>query len=124
MLITASEGEGFRYEVTDGSDGYLVQRRDTQRGEVEAGETRLFRTAAVAFAYAELLASFNRSAAARIIGACDADSLEAELVAQHSHYAELSEWLRDEGMEASFILAWEERDVERRRRVRVQHCLQ
>jgi hypothetical protein len=116
MLISASEGEGFRYEVAERTDGFLVQTRDTDTGEVEEGETRLFRTAAVAFAYAELLVTFNRFAAAQITGEAGTDLLQAELGAQEALYTELSRRLRDEGLAAQFMLAWEAADTARERR--------
>ncbi len=53
MFIGASEGQVWRYEVTEDPDGFLVSQRDLSTGEIEADESRLFRTAAVAFAYAE-----------------------------------------------------------------------
>jgi hypothetical protein len=116
MLISASEGEGFRYEVAERADGFLVQTRDTDTGEVEEGETRLFRTAAVAFAYAELLVTFNRFAAARMTGEVETDLLEADLGAQEALYVELSHRLRDEGLAAQFMLAWDADDAARERR--------
>lgn len=106
MLITATEGEGFRYEVTDRADGYVVSTRDVDTGEVDAGETRLFRTAAVAFAYAEMLAAFNRYAAARILGDEGQESLQAELEAQLKLFEELSERLRDVGFHTDLFSAW------------------
>ncbi len=116
MVISASEGEGFRYEVAERTDGFLVQTRDSDTGEVEEGETRLFRTAAVAFAYAELLVTYNRFAAARVTGGVGTDELRSELEAQEALYTELSRRLRDEGLAAQFMRAWEAADATRERR--------
>ena len=116
MVISASEGEGFRYEVAARTDGFLVQTRDSDTGEVEEGETRLFRTAAVAFAYAELLVTYNRFAAAQVTGGAETDSLKAELKVQQALYTELSRRLRDEGLAAQFMRAWEAADSARERR--------
>lgn len=116
MLITASEGEGFRYEVMDRADGFLVQTRDVDTGEVEDGETRLFRTAAVAFAYAELLATFNRYAAARIAQDDAADALAVALNAQYALYGELSQRLGDEGLAAHLLIAWDRNEAAQDRR--------
>ena len=66
MFIGASEGHAFRYEVIEDGEGVLVRMRDLATGAVEEDETRMYRTAAVAFAYAELSAAFDRYAAARI----------------------------------------------------------
>src|SRR3954454_13582226 len=58
MLIGASEGQGWRYEVIERPDDYLVRMRDLDTGALEESDGKLFRTAAVAFAYAELSAAF------------------------------------------------------------------
>ena len=68
MLIGVSEGQGWRYEVMEHPDAYLVRMRDLDTGAIEEGDTKLFRTAAVAFAYAELSAAFDRYAAAHVAG--------------------------------------------------------
>ena len=56
MLIGVSEGQGWRYEVIERPDDYLVRMRDLDTGALEESDSKLFRTAAVAFAYADLSA--------------------------------------------------------------------
>jgi hypothetical protein len=43
MLVAACEGHGFRYEVVDCNDGYLVRSRDLDSGYSSEGESKLFR---------------------------------------------------------------------------------
>ena len=107
MLVAASEGQGFRYEVVQCADGYLVRARDLESGHFSENESKLFRTAVVALRYAELSAAFDRCAAARMTGEC-ADSEFAELEAQQTLFGELSRRLSDDGMEAIMVLAWEQ----------------
>ena len=116
MLVAASEGQGFRYEVFERSEGYLVRSRCLDSGAVDDNETKFFRTAAVAFAYAEMSACFDRYAAARMAGD-DAEQQLAELEAQQNLYAEVSRRLCDEGMAAVVLVAWEKaaEDADRRR---------
>ena len=52
MLIATSEGQGWRYEVVDRAEGYLVVPRDLDTGAVEPEGGMLFRTAPMAFAFA------------------------------------------------------------------------
>jgi hypothetical protein len=54
VLIGVSEGQGWRYEVVERPDDYLVRMRDLDTGALEESDSKLFRTAAVAFAYADL----------------------------------------------------------------------
>jgi hypothetical protein len=115
MLVAASEGQGFRYEVVERTEGYLVRSRCLDSGAVDESDSKLFRTAAVAFRYAEMSASFDRYAAARMAGE-DAGAELAELEAQQSLYAELSRRLRDDGMAAMVLEAWQRADEERDRR--------
>ena len=46
MLVAASEGQGFRYEVVERTEGYLVRSRCLDSGAVDEAESKLFRTAA------------------------------------------------------------------------------
>ena len=62
-------------------------------------ESKLFRTAPVAFRYAEMSASFDRYAAARISGE-EAEAEFAELKAQQALFADLTRRLVDDGMVA------------------------
>ena len=117
MLVGASEGLGWRYEVIERTEGFLVRSRDLDSGSVDDNDSKLFRTAAVAFAYAEMSARFDRYAAARIAGDEDADEQLAELEAQQALYADLSARLCDEGMAAIVLAQWEQADeaADRRR---------
>ena len=116
MFIGASEGHGFRYEVIDGGEGFLVRMRDLATGEVEEDETRMYRTAAVAFAYAELSAAFDRYAAARMNGDELAQVMLIELTSQQSLYQDLSRRLGDEGMAAHLLVQWHEEEAAQDRR--------
>ena len=83
MLVAASEGQGFRYEVVERTEGYLVRSRCLNSGAVDDAESKLFRTAAVAFRYAEMSAAFDRYASARMAGE-DAASELGDLEAQQT----------------------------------------
>jgi hypothetical protein len=115
MLVAASEGQGFRYEVVERTEGYLVRSRDLDSGAVDDSESKLFRTAAVAFRYAEMSAAFDRYAGARMAGE-EADVERADLEAQQKTYEALSARLMDDGMAAAILEAWERADEERDRR--------
>ena len=106
MLIGVSEGQGWRYEVVERPDDYLVRMRDLDTGALEESDSKLFRTAAVAFAYAGLSAAFDRYAAARMAGE-DVPKLERALAAQQALYEHISIRLRDEGVSAQVLVAWE-----------------
>ena len=106
MLIGVSEGQGWRYEVVERPDDYLVRMRDLDTGTLEESDSKLFRTAAVAFAYAELSAAFDRYAGARMAGE-DGAALERALAAQRALYEDISGRLRDEGMSVQVLTAWE-----------------
>jgi hypothetical protein len=106
MLIGVSEGQGWRYEVIERLDDYLVRVRDLDTGALEDSDSKLFRTATVAFAYAELSAAFDRYAAAQMAGE-DVAELEHALTAQRALYEDISVRLGDEGMSAQMLIAWE-----------------
>ena len=116
MLIGASEGQGWRYEVMDAEDGFLVRVRDVDTGEVEDAESRLFVTAAVAFAYADVAAAFDRYASARVTGDETAEALLAELHARQALYEDVSRRLGDGGIAAGVLSAWDEAAAQRDRR--------
>ena len=63
MLLSASEGRHWRYEVCEHEDGYLVQMRDLTTGDLDEEFSTIFRTLPVAFAYAEMSAAYERFAA-------------------------------------------------------------
>lgn len=112
MLVAASEGQGFRWEVVERTEGYLVRSRDLDSGSVDESDGRFFRTAAVAFRYAEMSAAFDRYASAGMAGE-EAESELAELEAQQALFAEISRRLADDGMAAMVLDAWARADEER-----------
>ncbi|HVL72640.1 MAG TPA: hypothetical protein VM434_12260 [Beijerinckiaceae bacterium] len=117
MLVGASEGQGWRYEVFQHNEGYLVRSRDLDSGEVEEAEGRVFRTAAVAFAYADMSAAFDRYAAARIDGETEeAEACLAELESRQALFGELSRRLSDEGLALVALAAWVQADESAHRR--------
>jgi hypothetical protein len=106
MLIGVSEGQCFRYEILAQPEGYRVHMRDLDTGAVEDTDVKVFRTAAVAFAYAEMSAAFDRYAAARIAGEAP-EHHAVELEAMKAMFEDLSRRLGDEGMTAQMLVAWE-----------------
>lgn len=110
MLIGACEGQSWRYEVIESAEGFLVRMRDLDSGSLEDREARMFRTAAVAFAFADMSAAFERCAQALVAGE-DADALAVELGATQTLYEDISRRLGDDGVAAQMLAAWE-RDAE------------
>ena len=106
MLFSASEGRHWRYEVCEHSDGYLVQMRDLETGDLHETFATIFRTLPVAFAYADMSAALDRYAAAEL-EAIDDVSFAMELQTTERHFISLSESLQDSGVEGSALLAWE-----------------
>lgn len=96
MLLAASEGRHWRYEVLEHSDGYLVQMRDIETGHLDEEFSTLFRTMPVAFAYAEMSAAFERFAAAELEPA-DEEPYHEELERTERTFASLSGSLHDLG---------------------------
>ncbi len=115
MLVGASEGQGWRYEVVSRSEGYLVRTRDIDTGALDDDESRLFRTASVAFAYAEMSAAFDRYADARVAGE-EAEEQLAELEGKQALFTDLRRRLSDDGMAALVLAAWEDADETAHRR--------
>jgi len=107
MVVGASEGQAWRYEVVERSEGFVVRSRDLETGTVDDTESQLFRTASVAFAYAAMSACFDRFAAA-CVGGEAVDDLWAEVTAKQSLYEDLRRRLSDEAMAARVLVAWEE----------------
>lgn len=119
MLLSASEGRHWRYEVCEHADGYLVQMRDLATGDLDEEFSTIFRTMPVAFAYAEMSAAFERFAAAELEPADD-ESIELDLEETERHFINLSDRLHDAGVNTVTIRAWEmaqERRVEPVRRL-------
>jgi hypothetical protein len=106
MFMSASEGRHWRYEVCEHSDGYLVQMRDLDTGDLDDGFATVFRTLPVAFAYAEMSAAFDRFAAAEIENAAD-EEVALELQVSERNFVDLSDRLHDIGVNSVAIRAWE-----------------
>jgi len=106
MLLSATEGRHWRYEVCEHPDGYLVQMRDLVTGDLDEEFTTIFRTMPVAFAYAEMSAAFERFAAAEL-EAAEEDGIEIDLEATERNFIDLSDRLHDAGVNDVAIRAWE-----------------
>lgn len=112
MLLTASEGRHWRYEVCEHSDGYLVQMRDLETGALDEDFSTIFRTLPVAFAYAEMSAAYERYAASEL----EPETIEIEQVdleTTERHFVDLSDRLHDVGVNGVTVRSWE-REKERR----------
>jgi hypothetical protein len=108
MLLAASEGQHWRYEVCEHSDGYLVQMRDLESGDLDEDFSTIFRTMPVAFAYAEMSAAFERFAAAEM-DLLEDDQIEIDLEAKERSFIDLSDRLQDGGINGVAMKAWEQR---------------
>lgn len=106
MLLATSEGRHWRYEVCEHSDGYLVQMRDLETGDLDEGFSTIFRTMPVAFAYAEMSAAFERYAAAEL-ESIDDEQVEIDLEATERNFIDLSDRLHDAGIDGIAVKAWE-----------------
>jgi hypothetical protein len=113
MLLTATEGRHWRYEVCEHADGYLVQMRDLATGDLDEEFSTIFRTMPVAFAYAEMSAAFERFAAAEIEPVDDERiEIEIDLEAKERSFTDLSDRLHDDGVNGVAVRAWERRTRE------------
>ncbi len=116
MIIGETEGNGWRYEIIERTEGFLVRMRDIDTGEVERRDSRIFRTAPVAFAYIELSAAFERYAVARIHGD-ETNELLAELRAREKIYNHVSRQFQDDGITTRVVQEWQhEAELADRRR--------
>jgi hypothetical protein len=106
MLMAASEGRHWRYEVCEHPDGYLVQMRDLETGDLDEEFSTIFRTMPVAFAYAEMSAAFERYAAAELESAED-NQIEIDLELTERNFIDLSDRLGDAGVNGIAIKAWD-----------------
>ena len=106
MLLSATEGRHWRYEVCEHPDGYLVQMRDLETGDLDEEFSTIFRTMPVAFAYAEMSAAFERYAAAELESVED-DQIEFELEESERNFIDLSDRLGDSGVNGIIMKAWE-----------------
>src|SRR3954466_7075911 len=105
MLLAASEGRHWRYEVCEHSDGYLVQMRDLETGDLDEEFSTIFRTMPVAFAYAEMSAAYERYAAAELEVVEDIQ-IEIDVEATERHFIDLSDRLHDLGINGVVIQTW------------------
>ncbi len=103
MLLAVCEGRHWRYEVCEHADGYLVQMRDLDTGDLDEEFATVFRTMPVAFAYAEMSAAFDLCAAAEEIGQDD----EIDLEIRQQKFITLSDRLGDSGLNGGSLKAWE-----------------
>src|SRR5918912_382530 len=106
MLLAASEGRHWRYEVCEHSDGYLVQMRDLETGDLDEEFSTIFRTLPVAFAYAEMSAAYERYAASELDHVED-EQIEFDVEATERHFIDLSDRLQDLGVNGIPVRAWE-----------------
>ncbi|WP_230532167.1 hypothetical protein [Microvirga roseola] len=106
MLLTASEGRHWRYEVCEHEDGYLVQMRDLTTGDLDEEFSTIFRTLPVAFAYAEMSAAYERYAASELEQSED-EQIEIDVEATERHFIDLSDRLHDSGINGVVAQAWE-----------------
>jgi hypothetical protein len=109
MFLAISEGWHWRYEVCEHADGYLVQMRDLQTGDLDEEFSTIFRTMPVAFAYAEMSAAYERYVATE--GETEDDEeigLELELATSERHFIDLSDRLGDSGVHGVTVSAWDQ----------------
>ena len=97
MMIASTEGRARCYEVIVQSDGYLVQARELDTGEIAPDATTLFRTSPAAFAYVDMVAAADRFVAA------DRDDDEwGDLAEEYHHevdrFAAIRQRLSDDGI--------------------------
>jgi hypothetical protein len=114
MLLAACEGRHWRYEVCEHADGYLVQMRDLESGDLDEDFATVFRTMPVAFAYAEMSAAFDLSIAH------DPDTgpdHEIDLEIHQQKFITLSDRLGDSGLDGGSLRAWERATSSGTRRV-------
>ena len=110
MLLSASEGRHWRYEVHEHADGYLVHMRDLQTGDVDEDYATVFRNLPVAFAFADMSAAFDRFAAAEAEEGCEPqdEEITTDLELRERAFADLSDRLRDAGVQNGRFKAWEQ----------------
>ena len=106
MLLAVCEGHHSRYEVCEHADGYLVQMRDLETGDLDDQFATLFRTMPVALAYAEMSAAFDLVTAAELDGSAE-DAITIDLEGREQKFSMLSDRLGDTGLNGGSIRAWE-----------------
>lgn len=105
MLLAASEGRHWRYEVCEHADGYLVQMRDLETGDLDEDFSTIFRTMPVAFAYAEMSAAYERYAASEH-EVIDDDQIHIDVETTERHFIDLSDRLHDLGINSVVLQSW------------------
>ncbi|MFN8831019.1 MAG: hypothetical protein ACK50Q_17590 [Labrys sp. (in: a-proteobacteria)] len=102
MLIAAAEGSVRVFEVVAEPDGYMVQGRDIETGEIRSDDCTLFRTMPAALAYADMAAAADRYAAT---GLEDEERAEMalDLKGEVARFAGLRLSLRDDGVTADML---------------------
>lgn len=113
MVIGACEGQGWRYEIIERSEGYLVRPRDLDTGAPDEESGLLFRTCPVAFAYADMAAARDRYAAGDMTE--DPEDLRSDYEARRILFQAVSRQLADDGAGEPILLAWHRRQTDRRR---------
>jgi hypothetical protein len=103
MLIATTEGQGWRYEVIAQSDGFLVQPRDLETGELAIEDSTLFRTSPAALAYADMVAAADRYAGASFKDEFD-ETLAGDLARERDRFAAIRVRLCDDGISGDILL--------------------
>src|SRR3954447_26954202 len=97
MLLAASEGRHWRYEVCEHSDGYLVQMRDLETGDLHEEFATIVRPLPGRLPYAAMSAGLAHEAAAEIEGVED-EEIAFELDLSERNFIALSDRLHDTGL--------------------------
>ena len=114
MMLAACEGRHWRYEVCEHADGYLVQMRDLETGDLDDDFATIFRTMPVAFAYAEMSAAFDLFTTGEPDAGLD-DEVDLEI--RQRKFITLSDRLADNGVDGDSVRAWERATSNGTRRV-------
>lgn len=116
MLVAETAGHLYAYEVVQHAEGFVVRIRDLETGIVDPESATLFRTAAVAFRFADLAASAERCVLADAIrdgapsdahgGALErSEDCRRDVVRAEIGYRTLSRQFADEGLSAGQLRA-------------------
>jgi hypothetical protein len=103
MMIASTEGQERCYEVIVQSDGFLVQARELDTGEIAPDETTLFRTLPAAFAYVDMVAAADRFVSAKFDDAEDRQDLAQAYHQELDRFVSIRERLSDEGVGADLL---------------------
>ncbi len=113
MLVASSECDTWRYEVLETADGYLVQQREIDSGELSPENATVFRTATVAFAYTRMCVAAEDLAAAEEDADAPDDTLAEVFEASQRFYVDLCGRLADSGTTVEMIVAHEQAQARR-----------